>query len=114
MMRQPACIHGASSRLLGRHGVARDLHELCKQAACSKFELWRGLMGTCGGAYGVVGFSGVKDARKSVLAADALRRLTLLRLGHHLDAITGQILDKSWTNTGRMQCKYWTFFDPLK
>ena len=60
------------------------------------------------GAYGVVGFSGVKDARKSVVAADALRRLVLRRLGHHLHANTGRNLDKNWTNTGRMQCKYWT------
>ena len=35
------------------------------------------------GAYGVVGLSGVKDARKSVVAADALRRLAHRRLGHH-------------------------------
>lgn len=60
------------------------------------------------GAYGVVGFSGVKDARKSVVAADALRRLDLRRLGHHLQANSGRTLDKTWTNTGRMQCKYWT------
>ena len=60
------------------------------------------------GAYGVVGFSGVKDARKSVVAADALRRLDFRRLGHHLHANTGRTLDKTWTNTGRMQCKYWT------
>jgi hypothetical protein len=71
MMRQTTCIHGASSRLLDSHGVARDLRELCKHAACIKFERWRGLTGTCGGAYGVVGLSGVKDARKSVLIADA-------------------------------------------
>ena len=54
------------------------------------------------GAYGVVGLSGVKDARKSVLAADALRRRALLRLGHRLNGITGQILNKSWTNTGHL------------
>ena len=71
MMRWPACLHGASSRVLAPHGVARDLHELCKQAACSKIEVSRGLTGTRGGAYGVVGFSGVKDARKSVFIADA-------------------------------------------
>jgi hypothetical protein len=56
----------------------------------------------------VVGFSGVKDARKSVVAADALRRRDLRRLGHHLQAKSGRTLDKTWTNTGRMQCKYWT------
>ena len=71
MMRRLACIQGASSRFLDAHGVVRDLHELCKQVACSKSELWHGLTGTCGGAYGVVGFSGVKDARKSVFIADA-------------------------------------------
>ena len=65
MTRRPACLQGASSRFLDPHGVARDLHELCKQAACSKFELWRGLTRTLWGAYGVVGVSGVKDARKA-------------------------------------------------
>lgn len=62
MMRRPACLHSASNRFLGGHGVAHDLHELCKQAACSKFEFWRGLTRTLWGAYGVMGFSGVKDA----------------------------------------------------
>jgi hypothetical protein len=71
MMRRPACLQGASSRFLDGHGVARDLHELCKHAACSKFELWGGLTRTPWGAYGVVGFSGVKDARKNVFIADA-------------------------------------------
>ncbi len=53
------------------------------------------------GAYGVVGFSGVKDARKSVVAADALRRLDNRRLGHHARANTGQTLDRDWTRTGQ-------------
>lgn len=71
MTRQLTCLHSASNSFLAAHGVGLDLHEQRKQAACSKFELWRGLTGTCGGAYGVVGFSGVKDARKSVFIADA-------------------------------------------
>ena len=53
------------------------------------------------GAYGVVGFSGVKDARESVVAADALRRLDNRRLGHHARANTGQTLDRDWTKTGQ-------------
>ena len=53
------------------------------------------------GAFGVVGLSGVKDARKSVVAADALRRLANRRLGHHATANTGQMLDKDWTETGQ-------------
>jgi hypothetical protein len=46
MTRRPACLQGASSRLLDPHGVARDLHELCTEAACRKFEFWRGLTRT--------------------------------------------------------------------
>src|SRR5258708_4742396 len=53
------------------------------------------------GAYGVVGLSGVKDARKSVVAADALRRLAHRRLGHHARANTGQTVDRNWTETGQ-------------
>ena len=101
MMRRPACLHGASSRFLGPHGDARDLHYLRKQAACSEFEVWRGLTGTRGGAYGVVGVSGVKDARKSVLIADASASA-----GRSAPAFsfTGQTLDEHWTNTGQTLC----------
>ena len=53
------------------------------------------------GAFGVVGLSGVKDARKSVLAADALRRLAHRRLGHQGRA-------NYWTNTGQRLDVYWT------
>lgn len=53
------------------------------------------------GAYGVVGFSGVKDARKSVVAADALRRLDNRRLGHHARANSGQTLNRDRTETGQ-------------
>ena len=60
------------------------------------------------GAYGVVGFSGVKDARKSVVAADALRRLDNRRLGHHARANTGQTLDRDWTKTGQTLDRDWT------
>jgi len=31
MRRRLACLHSASSRFLAGHGIARDLHELCKQ-----------------------------------------------------------------------------------
>src|SRR2546427_11250350 len=57
------------------------------------------------GAYGVVGLSGVKDARKSVVGADALRRLDFLAPGSSRASKywtnTGQILDKHWTETGQ-------------
>ena len=64
------------------------------------------------GAYGVVGFSGVKDARESVVAADALRRLANRRLVITRELITGQRLDRNWTNTGRLLDKHWTFARP--
>src|SRR6266852_3996110 len=61
----------ASGNLLVPRGFQGVLQYLCKQRACIEIQYWRGLTGTFGGAYGVVGFSGVKDARKSVLFADA-------------------------------------------
>src|SRR6266480_2187905 len=57
------------------------------------------------GAYGVVGFSGVKDARKSVLFADALA--SARHLGPESTPAcdywtgTGQKLDSHWTDTGQ-------------
>ena len=54
-----------------RRGVARDLHYLCQQRAGIEIQYRRGLTGTLWGAYGVVGFRGVKDAPKSVFIADA-------------------------------------------
>ncbi len=72
MTRGPARLHAASSRILIAHGVGRALHYLCKPRACSTFQSRRGLTCTRWGASVVVGFSGVKDARKSVLIAGAL------------------------------------------
>jgi len=64
-------LHAASSRFLVGHGLARALHYLRTGRACSTFQSRRGLRHRLVGAYGVVGLSGVKDARKSVLIADA-------------------------------------------
>jgi hypothetical protein len=72
MTRVRARLHAASSRFLVGHGLARALHYLRTSRACSTFQSWRGLRHRLVGAYGVVRFSGVKDARKSVLIADAL------------------------------------------
>ncbi len=61
------------------------------------------------GAYGVVGFSGVKDARKSVFIADASasadRPASYSELLDKRWTDTGQILDRYWTNTGQLLCK---------
>src|SRR5437588_3355525 len=57
------------------------------------------------GAYGAVGFSGVKDARKSVFIADALA--SARHQGPESTAAcdywtgTGQKLDSHWTDTGQ-------------
>jgi hypothetical protein len=121
MTRGYACLHSASSRILVGHGVGRDLHYLCKPLACSTFQSRRGVTRTPGGAYGVVGFSGVKDARRAYLSADALRRLLEAPEGYRSTTwrlqracknhLTGQILDKLWTNTGQIGvqvvCIYW-------
>jgi len=59
------------------------------------------------GAYGVYGVSGVKDARKSVLFADALA--SARHQGPESTAAsdywtgTGQKLDSHWTKTGQRQ-----------
>ncbi len=65
-------LHAASSRFLVGHGFTRALHYLRTGRACSTFQSRRGLRHRLVGAYGVVGFSGVKDARKIVHIADAL------------------------------------------
>ena len=72
MTRSDARLHAASSRFLVGHGLGRTLHYLCTGRACSTFQSRRGLRHRFVGAYGVVGFSGVKDARKIVHIADAL------------------------------------------
>ncbi len=72
MTRVRARLHAASSRFLVGHGLARALHYLRTGRACSTFQSRRGLRHQLVGAYGVEGFSGVKDARKNVLIADAL------------------------------------------
>jgi hypothetical protein len=94
-----ARLHAASSRFLVGHGVGRGLHYLCKPSACTGFQSRRGLRHRFVGAYGVVGFSGVKDARKSVLIADALASADQ---SARKFSPTGQTLDKYWTKTGQM------------
>src|SRR5688572_29619377 len=51
-----------------------QLHYVCKQRACAQRELLQALSCILEGAYGVVGFSRVKDERKGVFVADAVRR----------------------------------------
>ena len=63
--------HAVAVRDVQGRIVARELPYLCQRPAGSKSEPRRGLRCIRWGAYGVVGFSGVKDARKSVLIADA-------------------------------------------
>jgi hypothetical protein len=71
MRREPRGWRDASKAFLSLHGVARELPYLCQRPAGSKSEPRRGLTCIRWGAYGVVGFRGVKDAPKSVLIADA-------------------------------------------
>ena len=72
MKREPRGWRDASKAFLSLHRVTRKLPQLCKRPAGSESEPRRGLTCIRRGAYGAVGFSGVKDARKSVLFADAL------------------------------------------
>src|SRR5215472_2882444 len=56
------------------------------------------------GAYGAAGFSGVKDARRAYVRADAMRRLASRARSQQARCdywtVTGQTLDKNWTGTG--------------
>ena len=105
MKREPQCLRDASKAFLSLHRVTRKLPQLCKRPACSKSEPRRGLRCIRWGAYGVVGFSGVKDARKSVLFADALA--SARHQGPESTAAcdywtgAGQKLDSHWTDTGQ-------------
>jgi len=84
MKREPQCLRDASKAFLSPHRVARKLPQLCKRPACSKSEPRRGLTCIPWGAYGVVGFRGVKDAPKSVLFAG---RFSVGSLILHVDCI---------------------------
>src|SRR5438309_1481338 len=94
MKREPQCLRDASKAFLSLQRVTRKLPQLCKRPACSKSEPRRGLTCIRWGAYGVVGFSGVKDARKSVLIADALAS------ARHLCPESTAACDY-WTGTGQ-------------
>lgn len=72
MTKGDGCLLAASSRFLVRHGLGGALQYLRTGRACSTYQSRRGLRHRLVGAYGVVGVSGVKDARKNVLLADAL------------------------------------------
>jgi len=82
MKREPQCLRDASKGFLSLHGVARELPYLCKRPAGSKSEPRRGLTCIRWGAYGVVGFRGVKDAPKSVFIADASASAAWLQSGY--------------------------------
>src|SRR2546428_8596508 len=97
--RPPHCLHAASRRFVSLRGGDRVLHYMCKSDACTKFQEGRGLTRPQGGAYGVVGFSGVKDARRAS-SSPTLQR----RPAHH--ARIRRSMDKPWTNTGQTLCIY--------
>src|SRR2546430_16246812 len=86
-------------------GLGARLPDMCKRAACTRIEPRRAVSAASVGAYGVVGLSGVKDARKSVLIADAssVGQLTGAGVTVHWTN-TGQRLDKDWTFTGHPGC----------
>src|SRR5207302_10505075 len=76
MKREPRGWRDASKAFLSPHGVARELPYLCQRPAGSKSEPRRGLTRIQWGAYGAVGFSGVKDARRASSLPTLQRRLT--------------------------------------
>src|SRR5437588_7646414 len=93
MKREPQCLRDASKGFLSLHGVARELPYLCQRPAGSKSEPRRGLTCIRWGAYGAVGFSGVKDARRASSLPTLQRRLTDTALRLHSSCIpTAEIL----------------------
>src|SRR6266480_1694708 len=100
MKREPRGWRDASKAFLSLHGVARELPYLCQRPAGSKSEPRRGLRCIRWGAYGVVGFSGVKDARRASSLPTLQRRLadTALRL-HSCCKSPAFLLHKSCTST---------------
>ena len=68
----PRCLRRASGKPLLPSGLRSVLQYLCKQGACNEIQRRRVLTGTLEVRMVWWGFSGVKDARKSVLIAGAL------------------------------------------
>ncbi len=67
----PRCLRRASGKPLLPSGLRSVLQYLCKQGACMEIQYRRALTGTLEVRMVRGSFSGVKDARKSVLIADA-------------------------------------------
>ena len=102
MKRDSHRLRRASSRFFPVQRVARELHDMCKPVACTKFEEWRGLTRTLWGAYGVVGFSGVKDARKSVVSC---RRYASAPISQHRKSCTVQTVCTQGADSVHLVCK---------
>ena len=70
-LRDPRCLRRASGKPLLPSGLRGVLQYLCKQGACNEIQYRRGLTALLEVRMVWWGFSGVKDARKSVFIADA-------------------------------------------
>ena len=68
----PRCLRHASGKPLLLSGLRSVLQYLCKPSACIEIQYRRALTGTLEVRMVRGSFSGVKDARKNVLIADAL------------------------------------------
>lgn len=73
-----ARLRAASRPFVSGHRVTCNVPYLRKPCACSKSDALRGVTCIRWGAYGVVGFSGVKDARRASPIAEACSRGGLL------------------------------------
>jgi hypothetical protein len=74
MKREPRGWRDASKAFPSLHAVTRELLSPCQRPACSKSEPRRGLTCIRWSAYGVMGFSGVKDARRASYLPTLQRR----------------------------------------
>src|SRR5258708_40205351 len=96
MKREPRGWRDASKAFLSLHGVACKLPYLCQRPAGSKSEPRRGFRCIRRGAYGAVGFRGVKDAPKE---RPICRRFSVGRL-------TMRDFLGLWTNPGQILGKH--------
>ena len=108
MTRQLGCLHSASSRFLAGHGVARDMHQLCKQLLAANLR--------CGADLGAPvevrmvwwGFRALKTPEERPncrrFSVGGISVVKPAQEQSKPNAIQGQLRDKTWTDSVRNEC----------